>query len=107
LSISTAGCLISIAGKLNSFAIPLLRTQSRFKSQVFFTTHSPYVLDEFFDRSEQVFVVERGRPLEGATIPRLSERHQGKLKIARETFEQSLGETWVNGLLGATAGAKP
>ena len=75
--------------------------------QVFFTTHSPYVLDEFFDHPEQVFVVERGRPLEGATIMRLSERHQGKLKIVRETFEHSLGEAWVNGLLGATAGAKP
>ena len=45
--------------------------------------------------------------LEGATITRLSERHQGKLKIVRETFEHSLGEAWVNGLLGATAGAKP
>ena len=75
--------------------------------QVFFTTHSPYVLDEFFDHPEQVFVVERGRPLEGAAITRLSERHQGKLKIVRETFEHSLGEAWVNGLLGATAGAKP
>jgi predicted ATPase len=73
--------------------------------QVFFTTHSPYVLDEFLDRPEQVFLVERGKPLEGANITRLSERPQ--LKIVRNAFEHSLGEAWVNGLLGATAGAKP
>lgn len=73
--------------------------------QVFFTTHSPYVLDEFFDHPEQVFLVERGKPLEGATITRLSERPQ--LKIVRSAFEQSLGEAWVNGLLGANAGMKP
>lgn len=72
--------------------------------QVFFTTHSPSVLDEFFDHPEQVFLVERGRPLEGATITRLSERPQ--LKIVREAFEHSLGEAWVSGLLGATAGVK-
>ena len=72
--------------------------------QVFFTTHSPYVLDEFLDHPEQVFLVERGKPLEGATITRLSDRPQ--LKIVRDAFEHSLGEAWVNGLLGATAGAK-
>jgi predicted ATPase len=72
--------------------------------QVFFTTHSPYVLDEFFDHPEQVFLVERGKPLEGATIRRLSDRPQ--LKIVRNAFEHSLGEAWVSGLLGATAGAK-
>jgi predicted ATPase len=73
--------------------------------QVFFTTHSPYVLDEFFDHPEQVFLVERGKPLEGAKITRLSQRPH--LKIIRDAFEHSLGEAWVNGLLGATAGAKP
>lgn len=73
--------------------------------QVFFTTHSPYVLDEFLEHPEQVLLVERGKPLEGAAITRLSERHQ--LKIVREAFEHSLGEAWVMGLLGATAGAKP
>jgi predicted ATPase len=72
--------------------------------QVFFTTHSPYVLDEFFDHPEQVFLVERGRPLQGATIKRLSQRPQ--LKIVRDAFEHSLGEAWVNGMIGATAGAK-
>jgi predicted ATPase len=72
--------------------------------QVFFTTHSPYVLDEFIDHPEQVFLVERGKPLEGATITRLSDRPQ--LRVIRDAFEHSLGEAWVSGLVGATAGAK-
>ena len=50
------------------------------------------------------FLIEGGRPLEGATITRMSDRPQ--LKIVREAFEHSLGEAWVNGLIGATAGAK-
>jgi predicted ATPase len=73
--------------------------------QVFFTTHSPYVLDEFYEHPEEVFLVERGRPLEGATITRLQDRPQ--LTTLRKAFDHSLGEAWVTGLLGATAGAKP
>ncbi len=69
--------------------------------QVFFTTHSPYVLDEFYDHPEQVFCVERGRPLEGASITPLSERSQ--LKNVQKAFDHSLGEAWATGLLGATA----
>jgi predicted ATPase len=72
--------------------------------QVFFTTHSPYVLDEFYDHPEQVLLVERGKPLEGTTITRLSDRSQ--LKIVRNVFDNSLGEAWVTGLLGANAGIK-
>ncbi len=72
--------------------------------QVFFTTHSPYVLDEFYDHPEQVFLVERGRPQEGTNITRLSEKKD--LSIVRDTFEHSLGEAWVSGLLGATARGK-
>ena len=72
--------------------------------QVFFTTHSPYVLDEFYDHPEQVFLVERGRPQEGTNITRLSEKKD--LSIVRNTFEHSLGEAWVSGLLGATARVK-
>ena len=42
--------------------------------QIFFTTHSPYVLDEFLDHPEQVYCFDRPGPLAGATIVRLSER---------------------------------
>ena len=70
--------------------------------QVFVTTHSPYVLDEFYDHPEQVYCMERPRPGAGARILRLSENSQ--LKIARESFKHSLGEAWFMGLLGATAG---
>jgi predicted ATPase len=72
--------------------------------QVIFSTHSPYVLDEFYDHPEQVLLVERGKPLEGTTITRLSDRAQ--LKIVRNVFDNSLGEAWVTGLLGANAGIK-
>jgi predicted ATPase len=73
------------------------------QAQVFFTTHSPYVLDEFFDHPEQVFCMDRPQPQAGARITRLSDNKQ--LNLAKETFSKSLGEAWVTGVLGATAGA--
>jgi predicted ATPase len=72
------------------------------RCQAFMTTHSPYVLDEFFDHPEQVYCMDRPQPQAGASVVRLSENKQ--LKIARDTFKQSLGEAWTSGLLGATAG---
>lgn len=69
--------------------------------QVFFSTHSPYVLDEFLDRPEEVYCMERRTPGAGAKVTRLSENRQ--LEIAREHFSQSLGEAWFSGLIGATA----
>jgi predicted ATPase len=75
------------------------------RCQVFLTTHSPYVLDEFYDHPEQVYCLDRPLPQAGATIVRLSENKQ--LKIARDAFKQSLGEAWTSGLLGATAGVNP
>jgi predicted ATPase len=74
------------------------------QSQVFFTTHSPYVLDEFRDHPEQVYCVDRRVPLAGATVVRLSDTEQ--LFLARDAFEQSLGEAWTSGLIGATAGIR-
>jgi len=72
--------------------------------QVFFTTHSPYVLDEFFDHPEEVYCMDRPGPLAGATITRLSENRQ--INVVRGAFAHSLGEAWTSGLLGATAGVK-
>lgn len=69
--------------------------------QVFFTTHSPYVVDEFFDSPEQVYVMERGKPQEGARLTRLSDRKD--IDLVRATFDHSLGEAWYTGLLGGTA----
>jgi len=74
------------------------------RSQVFLTTHSPYVLDEFIEHPEQVYCMDRARPQEGATITRLSEVRQ--LKSARTAFKESLGEAWTAGLIGATAGLR-
>jgi predicted ATPase len=72
------------------------------RCQVFFSTHSPYVLDEFFDHPEEVYCMGRARPQAGATITRLSENKQ--IDIARKSFQHSLGEAWTTGLIGATAG---
>ncbi len=81
----------------------LTQRKSPNRCQVFVTTHSPYVLDEFYDHPEQVYCMDRLQPQAGATIARLSENKQ--LKIARDAFKQALGEAWTSGLLGATAGA--
>ncbi len=72
--------------------------------QVFFTTHSPYVLDEFIDHPEQVYLLDRPKPLAGATVVRLSDKRE--LQVVRDAFEQSLGEAWTSGLLGSTAGVR-
>jgi len=74
------------------------------RCQVFMTTHSPYVLDEFYDHPEQVYCMDRPQPQSGASIVRLSENRQ--LRIARDSFKQSLGEAWISGILGATAGVR-
>ena len=74
------------------------------RCQVFFTTHSPYVLDEFLDHPQEVYCMDRPKPLAGATVTRLSDNRQ--VDRVRDTFQHSLGEAWTSGLLGATAGVK-
>ena len=72
--------------------------------QVFLTTHSPYILDEFFDHPEEVYCMDRPKPQAGAVVTRLSDNRQ--VDIARETFQRSLGEAWTTGLIGASAGVR-
>lgn len=79
----------------------LTQRRSPHPCQVFLTTHSPYVLDEFLDHPEQVYCMERAQPGAGASVLRLSEK--GQLKTARNAFQKSLGEAWFSGLIGATA----
>ena len=74
------------------------------RCQVFLTTHSPYVLDEFYDHPDEVYCMDRIQPQAGARIVQLSKNRQ--LKIARDAFKQSLGEAWTSGVLGSTAGTK-
>lgn len=69
-------------------------------TQVFFTTHSPYVLDHFLDHPERVYTFDRTRPQAGAQVRRLSSGTQ--VDSVRKSF-QSLGEAWFNGTIGATA----
>jgi predicted ATPase len=74
------------------------------RSQVFLTTHSPYVLDEFLDHAEEVYCMDRPAPQAGARIVRLSDNRQ--LVLARKNFSKSLGEAWVSGIIGASAGRR-
>jgi hypothetical protein len=62
------------------------------------------VLDEFFDHPDEVYCFERPTPQSGSRVTRLSDVRQ--LGITRQTFDRSLGEAWVTGLLGATAGRR-
>lgn len=71
------------------------------RCQVVFTTHSPYVLDEFIDRPQEVYIMEKGPPDQGTRVVPLSERDD--VDIARATFEHSLGEAWFSGVIGGTA----
>jgi len=74
------------------------------RCQLFLATHSPYVLDEFYDHPDEVYCMDRQRPQAGAVVTRLSENRQ--IRVVRDAFDQSLGEAWTSGLLGATAGVK-
>lgn len=62
--------------------------------QIIITSHSPLVLDEFRDASEEVVIVERGK--DGTMCTRLSDR----LKSFAEPLDASLGELWFSGVLG-------
>lgn len=94
--------------QLVSEVVQMLREITQRKTlngcQVFLTTHSPYVLDEFLHHPEQVYVMERGKPLEGAKLFRLSERRD--IKLIQNTFDKSLGEAWFSGLIGGASGRK-
>jgi predicted ATPase len=65
--------------------------------QVFFTTHSPYVLDEFIFSPANVFVMDRKEHGRGAAIMKLSTDDQ--LARLQSGFE-SLGEAWFAGIIG-------
>ena len=69
--------------------------------QIFITTHNPYVLDEFIDKPQQVYVMERGLPQTGAQLFRLSENKH--IDVVKATYKNSLGEAWFSGLIGGTA----
>jgi hypothetical protein len=71
------------------------------KIQVFMTSHSPYVLNEFAERPEAVHLFEKGRQDAVPRIIPLIDREQ-VLKAA-EGLDRSLGDLWYSGLLGGAA----
>ncbi len=71
------------------------------KIQVFMTSHSPYVLNEFSERPECVHIFEKGRSDSVPQVIPLRERSQ--VIRAAEGLERSLGDLWYSNLLGGGA----
>ncbi len=67
------------------------------KSQVFFTTHSPYVLDEFYDNPEQVFLMNYADGKSNVQLRKLTETED--LEKVKNAFG-SLGEAWFSDAIG-------
>ncbi len=70
------------------------------RCQVFFSTHSPYILDEFLDSPDEVFLMNRLPMNSGVSISQLGE--MDKPQLARLIKHFSLGEAWYSGLIGGT-----
>ena len=70
-----------------------------YPTQVFLTTHSPYVLDEFLDHLDEVYVLNR----KGMDIKPQKLSEIKKIDLAKEIFSNSLGELWYQGVIGGSA----
>ncbi|MFH1024832.1 MAG: AAA family ATPase [Planctomycetota bacterium] len=71
------------------------------KVQVFMTSHSPYVLNEFSERPESVHIFEKGRYDDVPRVIPLIERNQ--VLTAADGLNRSLGDLWYSNLLGGGA----
>lgn len=71
------------------------------KIQVFVTSHSPYVLNEFSDRPECVHIFEKGPNDNAPNVIPLRSRKQ--VVQAAEGLNRSLGDLWYSNLLGGGA----
>lgn len=84
---------------LYRLAYPASFGETREPTQVILTTHSPYFLDLFKDRPEEVVVAERAG--EEATFRRLVD-----IPCYEEILEGApLGEVWYSGILGGVPAA--
>jgi len=70
-----------------------------YPTQVFLTSHSPYVLDEFLDHLEEVYILNR----KGMDIKPRKLSDIKKIDLAKEVFSNSLGELWYQGVIGGSA----
>ncbi|TCP55948.1 putative ATPase [Tumebacillus sp. BK434] len=81
-------------------AVQLIREVTQLKpklrSQVFMTTHSPYVLDILKENTDSIFVMEKGSAGSGSKLSRISEEH---LETAKLLFDNSLGNLWFSDFL--------
>jgi len=66
------------------------------RTQIFLTTHNPYLLDLFNERPETIFILEKGDGETGALMTRLSEE---TIRSAKLLFDHSLGNLWYSDFL--------
>lgn len=71
------------------------------KIQVFMTSHSPFVLNEFSERPQSVQIFEKGRHDDVPRVIPLTERKQ--VIEAASGLNRSLGDLWYSNLLGGGA----
>lgn len=86
--------LREVRDALYRLAYPEEHGETRAPVQVIATTHSPYLLDLFKSRLEEVVIAEKTP--DGARFERLSDRPDIE-EIVQDT---SLGEAWFTGVLG-------
>ncbi len=86
--------LRDLADNMYRLSYPENFGDSRAPVQVIATTHSPYLLDHYKERPEEIIIAERDES--GAHFVRLSERTD----VDEVLGGASLGEVWYSGVLG-------
>jgi len=85
----------AIRDTLYRLAYPHDFDEKRLPVQIIATTHSPYFLNEFTDRPEQVVICEKGAD------HRVTFRNLGKDPEARRILDDAMiGDAWATGALG-------
>jgi predicted ATPase len=67
------------------------------RPQILFTTHSPYVLDEFYEHPDEVWVMDAAGGKSTTQLVRLTERAQ--IDKVKKSFA-TLGEAWFSDAIG-------
>lgn len=99
--------IISIEEPENGVHPPILREAVRMieemtqlkphlRTQIFFTTHNPYLLDLFQNQPESIYIMEKGDGESGTVVTNLSEQN---IQTARLLFDNSMGDLWFSNFL--------
>lgn len=104
--------LVSFEEPENGIHPPILREAARmieeitqlkpkFKTQVFVTTHNPYLLEMFQNQPDSIFILEKGSNETGTIITNISFE---QLEKAMLLFDNSIGDLWFSSLLQSEEG---